>query len=43
MVAGDDALGESLDDGRLAGARLADEHRVVLRAPREHLDDPADL
>src|SRR4051812_775423 len=38
-----DALGEALDDGGLADARLADEHRVVLRAPREDLHDPLDL
>ncbi len=42
-VALDDAGGEPLDDGGLADARLADEHRVVLRAARQHLDDPADL
>ncbi|CAB4878427.1 unannotated protein [freshwater metagenome] len=42
-VTGDDALGEALDDRRLADARLADQDRVVLRAAREHLDDPADL
>ena len=42
-VAGDDALREPLDDGGLAHARLADQHRVVLRAPRQHLDDAADL
>jgi hypothetical protein len=42
-VAVDDALGEPLDDRRLADARLADEHRVVLRPAREHLDDAADL
>ena len=42
-VAGDDALGEALDDRRLADAGLADEHGVVLRAPAEHLDDAADL
>jgi hypothetical protein len=42
-VAGDDALREPLDDGRLADAGLADEHGVVLRAPGEHLADPADL
>ena len=29
-VARDDALGDALDDGRLADARLADEHGVVL-------------
>jgi len=38
-VAGHDALREPLDDGRLADAGLADQHGVVLRAPREHLDD----
>ena len=31
-VAGDDALGEALDDRRLADAGLADQHRVVLGA-----------
>ena len=38
-----DALGEALDDGGLADAGLADQHRVVLRAPREDLHDPLDL
>ena len=42
-VAADDALREPLDDGGLADAGLADEHRVVLRAAREHLDDAADF
>ena len=42
-VALDDAAGEALDDGGLADAGLADEHRVVLGAARQHLDDPADL
>ena len=42
-VAAHDALGEALDDGRLADARLADEDRVVLRPAAEHLDGPADL
>ena len=42
-VAVDDALGQPLDDGRLAHARLADEHRVVLGAPAQDLDDAADL
>ena len=32
-VAGDDALRQPLDDGRLADARLADQRRVVLGAP----------
>ncbi len=42
-VAADDALGEALDDGRLADARLADQDRVVLGPARQDLDDPADL
>jgi len=42
-VAGHDALGEALHDGRLAHPGLADEDRVVLRAPGKHLDDAADL
>ncbi len=42
-VAVHDALGQALHDGGLAHARLADEHRVVLGAAGQHLDDPADL
>ena len=42
-VAGDDALREALGDRRLADAGVADQHRVVLRAAREDLDDAADL
>jgi hypothetical protein len=42
-VAGDDALREPLDDGGLADAGLADEHRVVLGAAAEHLHHAADL
>ena len=42
-VAGDDALREPLGDRRLADAGLADQHRVVLRAAREHLDRAPDL
>ena len=42
-VAADDALGQPLHDGRLAHARLADEHGVVLGAARQDLDDAADL
>jgi len=38
-----DPLGQALDHGRLADAGLADEHGVVLRAPREDLHDPLDL
>ena len=39
----DDALREALDDGGLAHARLADQHRVVLGAPLQDLDRAADL
>ena len=39
----DDPLREPLDDRRLADARLADQHRVVLRAAREDLDHAPDL
>jgi hypothetical protein len=42
-VARNDPLREPLHDRRLARARLADQHRVVLRAPREHLDHAPDL
>ena len=42
-VAADDALRQALDDGGLADAGLADEHRVVLGAARQHLDDAANL
>src|SRR5262249_6448830 len=31
------------DDGRLAHPGLADQHRVILRAPRQDLDDAFDL
>ena len=42
-LAGHDALGQAFDDGGLAHARLADQHRVVLAAPLQHLDGAADL
>src|SRR5204863_110975 len=42
-VAGDDALREALHDRRLPDARIADQDRVVLRPPREHLDHATDL
>ena len=42
-VARDDPLREPLGDRGLADARLADQHRVVLRAAREHLDRAPDL
>src|SRR6185437_3030187 len=42
-IAVHDALRESLDDGRLADAGFADEHRIVLRAARKHLYHAADF
>ena len=42
-VAGHDTLGDALDDGRLADARLANEHGVVLGAAGQDLDGAANL
>ena len=42
-VAADDPLRQSFGDGRLADARLADEHGVVLRLARQDADDVSDL
>ncbi len=42
-VALDDPQRQPFGDRRLADARLADQHGVVLGAPRKHLDDAADL
>ena len=42
-VAGDDPLGEALDDRGLADARLADQDGIVLGAAGEDLDHAADL
>ena len=42
-VAIGDAQREPLGDRGLADAGLADQHRVVLGAPREHLDRAADF
>ncbi len=39
----DDALRQAFDDGRLADAGLADQHRVVLGAALQDLDRAADL
>ena len=39
-VALGDALRQAFDDGRLADARLADQHRIVLGAAAEDLDHP---
>ncbi len=39
----DDPLREAFDDRRLADARLADQHRVVLGAPLQDLDRAANL
>ena len=42
-IAVGDAPGQPLDDGGLPDSRLADEDRVVLGAPRQHLDHATDL
>ena len=42
-VAIDDAQRQALGDGRLADAGLADQHRIVLGAARQHLDRAADF
>ena len=42
-LVGHDPLGQPLDDGRLAHARLADQHGVVLGAAGQDLHDPLDL
>ena len=42
-IAVDDAQCKALNDGGLADAGLADQHRIVLRAARQHLDGTADL
>ncbi len=42
-VAAGDLLGQPLDDGRFADARLADQHGVVLGAAAENLDDAQDF
>ena len=42
-VAFDDAARQPFDDRGLADTGLADEHRVVLGAARQDLDDPPDL
>ena len=42
-IACNDALRQTFDDGRLADARLADQHRIVFRAPRQDLDHAADF
>jgi hypothetical protein len=39
----DDALRQAFDDRGLAHAGLADQHRIVLGAPLQHLDGAADL
>ena len=38
-----DALRQTFDDGRLADARLADQHGIIFRAAAENLDDALDF
>ncbi len=42
-VAVHDPLGKTLDDRGFSHARLTDQHRIVLRPAREHLDHTPDL
>ena len=42
-VAGGDFLGQAFDDGGLADAGLAEQHRIVLGAAAENLDHALDL
>ncbi len=42
-IAGDDALRQAFDDGRLPHSRLADQHRIIFRAPRKHLHHAANF
>ncbi len=42
-VSGDDALRESFGDGGLPHSGFADQHGVVFRAARQHLQDAADF
>ncbi len=42
-VSGSDELRQPFDDRGLADPRLADQDRVVLLPPRQHLDDPLDF
>ncbi len=42
-IAIDNALAQPFDNGRLADACLADEHRVILGTATQHLNDTANL
>ena len=42
-VAADNPLRQAFDNGRLADPGIADQHRIVLGAPGEHLDHAANL
>src|SRR4029453_13436515 len=42
-VVAHDTLGEPFNHGGLAHTGLADEHRIVFRAPGQHLDDAPDF
>jgi hypothetical protein len=42
-VARNDALRQAFDDGGLAHARFADQHRIIFRAPRKHLHHAANF
>ena len=42
-VAAQNSLGQSLDDGGLANPGVADEHRIIFAAPRQHLNHAANF
>ena len=42
-IARNDALGQPFDDSCFTGARLTNEHGVVLRTTRQHLDGSTNL
>ncbi len=42
-VAADDTLRKAFDDRGFADSRFADQHGIVLRPARQHLDDPTNL
>ena len=42
-IAGDDALRQTFNNGRLAHAGFANQYRIVLGAPRKHLDGAPNL
>ena len=42
-VAADNSSGQTFHDRSLADTGIADQHRIIFRATRQHLHDPADF